>query len=1443
MGINKRRLLIVLVLLTMLTVGGGAAYFRFVGRKNESASLQASAVTMLEEGKYESASVEIEKLLRAKPRSGQAHFLKAQALLAGRKTSELAPSDSTSIAAVRSLLQAVQFDPKLVEPRRLLIDYFVSTGQITDAAEHGRRILDLAPKDLDGQYAVATQLLLDKPREAGSYVERMLVEEKPLRPRTIWLAAQVGDNVRGKEGLASQADRWVQANADTNWPVIIDRLSLVELRAWHARRSNDSATVERQIATAVTELRDLAKKLSTSNLSPRLIVRTATRLLPPKSRRGASLAETYAKLEPTVDGLIDDVFRLAADAQVLDPILYLGQASRLRSQGRNDAAIALLKDVIDLSQKAGGDSRTMFAQCDLWLAEHYLDEGKGDLAEPHIQVLLGTEYLRPMGEMLAGFRTMQQGDFDTAFRHLSTALPKLPENGAAHALLGLCQLRRGMISEGRQQLETGIRLGAQSPRYKAWLALALAEGGYNDQAISVAKEVLESPDHAAVGRALLGQLRLHSGDFQQAAADLQAAYESADAAFQPSIQLSQAELALVNGEPDKALGLIETLKGTTLAPQAYALQYRHLRRMEKVDVADAVLREAREKHSESTLLLAIEVQRLIELERFSDAESLLGRFREKDPSAVAPILLLTEVFEQAGEPKKAIALLQESSSRMREEASLRVRLVEKHLAMRDFAEAGKLLEQIKSDPNFNATTVDYLFARSAALQGDMESAQQYIERAASKDPDNPTLKFLMGQLAAKRGDYSTASTLFEQSLAGAGHRSQAVQALFESLLRLGDTTKAVELLSRAEKRGQKVQPLRVQLLRLLARQEDWGALESEVNAILSRSRSEEDYLLVVSAFRYVHQPAMAKKYLERALREFPSSSAMREQEASLLLEVGDFENGEKRLRSLLAEQPENAMLHVLHIYLLDKTNRPDMKRQAIEEAWRKCPGHPAVAALYVQSLLRDGKTDEAISFAEKAKQAHPKLPDPRYLVARMQESIGNDAKALAMLGVLVAEDPTDQRAAEHYFRLLVTNGLPKEVAPAIEKLVSSHPDNSVLVGAMAEYLALQGDLAGAEQTISKLQGIEAKGAMTEYAKAVLAFARQDLKEAERLVRISMADPRGHVPGTFLLARIRAAEGRYADASSLAARVCRQQPRNPTAHIFYARLLSEIGDLEKSESVCREFLKREKGDRSARLLLARTLLSRGGVGRLKEAGQIAWEVYQEGIRGPDELESVMNILFAAGQSDRCREIATGLESKGGSPENLLAVGRSSFIAGDYSTASRLADQVLVTQPDNTLALLLAADTETRVAALSEDDSHFEKAVRLYERVVQKDPKNLAAANNLAWTLGVSLGKEHTALTQLLRLVPAAAKPSPTVPTDILDTVGTLYLRQKKLEQSREYFESIVQREPTNAVACFRLGQIDELQGRSARAEQSYARAMKLAPTENWGVRKAEAGKSN
>lgn len=1443
MGIHWGRLFLVLGIVGVLAGAGGGVYW-FLHRGQDEASVATAAAEKAIEAKdFASAKVETEKLLKLKPQAGYPHYLHALALLEGKTPSDFSPTDTTGVAAVRALLQVTVKDPTFLPARRMLVAHFVNIGEIGPAADQARQVIEKDPSDLVSVYAVAASMVPAKSQEAAKLIERLLAEEQPPRPRTIWLAAQVGETLRDRADWVKVADDWIAANQKSSQSDISDRLSLIELRLWQANRSNDPALAEQQVRASMADLRVLSQNLATSHLSPRLVLRTAGRLLPGPARRRPELAATYQTLEPEVDKLIDDVFQAASDAKVLDPALYIGQARRLRSMGKVDEAVELLKEAIKSAEADGEQTRQLFVDCDLWLAEYFLDEGQGDQAEPYIATLLAHPVLQPAGQVLAGYRMIQQGKFNEAAASLSAALPKLPEHGAAHALYGLCQLRRGMISDGRQYLEKGVSLGAKSARYKAWLALALAEGGYHDQAMTVARDLLESGEYTAIGRTLVGQLRLQAGDFEQAASDLDAAFQGADQQFRPSIRLAQAELALARGDETSALAALDELEQSSLADQAQAMRIRHEKRQGRTEQANALLKKARAEHPDSMLLLALDVQRLLDAHSFAEAESLLGAVREKDPKSVAAIMLLVQVYDQADQPERGIELLEKSAAEMPGEASLKIRLIEKLLGMRRFAEAAKKMELLGNDPTINPTTVDYLQARSAALQGDMTAAQQFIERAAAKDPDNPTLKFLMGQLAAQKGDFSTATEMFEQSLAGGNHRQQTVQALFESLLRVGDTDRAVEILGQAEKRGQSVRTLRVQLLRLLARQEDWEALDREVSTILSQSPTEDDFLLVISAFRYVRQPAKAADYLAKALAAFPQSFALREQQASLLVETGDLAGAESKIGALISEQPENAMLHVLRIYLLQRLGKKDAADAAIEDAWTRAPGHPAIAALRVQSLLRDGQTEQAVRFAEKAKKEYPTLPDPRYLVARMHESLGNLDKSMSLLNVLVAEDPKNPRVAENYFRLLIQTGLPRDVPTSVEKLISSQPDNTTLIGALAEYRALQGDLAGAERTIAQLEKIKTAGSMVPYTKGVLAFARRDFKEAERLALVVTADSKGHMPATFLLARVHAAQGDYATAIDLAGRVCRQQPRNPTAHLFLARLLGETGDWPKAEGLARGFLKDNGSDRSMKLLLARALLSRGGEVRGKEAADIAWSVFESGIRGGEELEAVMNVLFAAGQSERCRQIITEFESRSASPENLLAAGRASFIAGDFATAARLADQVLVARKDDLDALMLAADTETRVGAASEDETHYEKAIEFYRRILAKDPTSAPAANNLAWTLGVSLGKETQALEEILRYVPAAAERSPMVSIDVLDTIGTLYLRMSKYEQARIYFEEVTRREPDNAMARFRLGQIFDRLGRTDRAEQEYAEAKRLSPTENWEARKHEAGLGN
>jgi FimV-like protein len=102
-----------------------------------------------------------------------------------------------------------------------------------------------------------------------------------------------------------------------------------------------------------------------------------------------------------------------------------------------------------------------------------------------------------------------------------------------------------------------------------------------------------------------------------------------------------------------------------------------------------------------------------------------------------------------------------------------------------------------------------------------------------------------------------------------------------------------------------------------------------------------------------------------------------------------------------------------------------------------------------------------------------------------------------------------------------------------------------------------------------------------------------------------------------------------------------------------------------------------------------------------------------------------------------------------------------------------------------------------AALARND--FARAEGLYQSVVQKQPNNVVALNNLAWVMG-RLGREGA-----LEYAEEAAKLAPNQP-DVLDTLASLLAERNDYEKAVELQRRAMELQPANASLKLNLAKI-------------------------------------
>ena len=239
MGLNKHRLFIVVGVTGLLTAVAFGLFVLRSGGDNDVSGLQASARQYIKAGEFASGKIEIDKVLRQQPENGYAHYLKGLALLEDRAPGAISSTDSQGVAGIRALLTATRHNANLVGAHRLLIEYFLGTGDLTEARSHAKELLRKEPGDLPAHYASGAALLRSgEPQQAARHIELLLERENPVRPRSAWLAAQLSELASRHDNLSESTESLLQGYSEKGpWAASADRLALVNLFGWWARRA------------------------------------------------------------------------------------------------------------------------------------------------------------------------------------------------------------------------------------------------------------------------------------------------------------------------------------------------------------------------------------------------------------------------------------------------------------------------------------------------------------------------------------------------------------------------------------------------------------------------------------------------------------------------------------------------------------------------------------------------------------------------------------------------------------------------------------------------------------------------------------------------------------------------------------------------------------------------------------------------------------------------------------------------------------------------------------------------------------------------------------------------------------------------------------------------------------------------------------------------------
>ncbi|HLO64113.1 MAG TPA: XrtA/PEP-CTERM system TPR-repeat protein PrsT [Azonexus sp.] len=851
-------------------------------------------------------------------------------------------------AAIIQLKNALQQNPNMADARFLLGSALLDSGDLEGAELELRKALSLkySPDAVIPELARAmlgmnqSQKLID---EFDKVVLSSPATQASLKTTLSAAYSSQGNAERAKELLTEAL-----SNAPEYVPAII-----ADIRS-------DLAT--RNMEAARTKLDSLLSKNPTN---PEGLVLKGGMLSVAGDAVGAlTLFQKAIETNPTF---------LPAYSAVINALL---QADRL-----DDAA----KQLQALQKVAPKNPRTYFLEAQL---NYQRKDFK--TARESAQKLLRMASNDPGSLQLAGAIEYQLGSYLQAETYLSKALQIAPKMLLARRLLAASHLRAGQPAKA---LETLQPIMGSIEKDSALLTLAgeasLQNGDSAKAADFFAKASKLDPDNAGK-KTSLALAHLAQGNTGTAFLELEN-ISTSDKGISADLALISAHLR--NNQMDKALAAIEVLiKKQPENPNSYNLKARAL--LAKNEVAAA--RQSFEKalaisptfFPATASLASLDMQ----AKKLDDARMRFEKVLAADPKNTQALLALAELkAATGGTPDEVSSLIGKAISANPVDPVSRLALIRFYLDSQDNKKALTAANDAVAAISDKPEILEAL-GKVQRLSGDFNQAINTFGKLVALQPVSP-LPFMLvadAQFANKNKDEGIKS--LKKALEIKPDFLDAQLALAKAAVENKNPREALDIAAMIQK--QKPREAAGYLLEgdIHATEKAWSNAVGAYRNGLKRVSSPDLAIKLHGVFLSSGNPSEAEKHASSWLKDHPNDTAFRTYLGDLANSRANYTQAVSYYQSVLAMEPNNALVLNNIAWALGQTKSPKAMEYA-EKANQIAPNQPAFMDTLAMLLASSGQTEKSINLLHAALKLAPQASAVRFNLAKVLISSGKKAEA------------------------------------------------------------------------------------------------------------------------------------------------------------------------------------------------------------------------------------------------------------------------------------------------------------------------------------------------------------------------------------------------------------------------------------------------------------------
>jgi tetratricopeptide (TPR) repeat protein len=1004
------------------------------------------------------------------------------------------------------------------------------------------------------------------------------------------------------------------------------------------------------------------------------------------------------------------------------------------------------------------------------------------------------------------------GEFELA----SDCIAKLQQQDIAPALVtflrGLVIAEKGDTSGAVQCWRESIELGNKSADVRLALASALSRLGDTQSALQQLRIlVADNPDFFN-GQLALARLLSETGNWAEAAEHTAIAMQiSPDNPELAILNLqAQVHLLLTRSTHQKQVGtgvwediekqLSALEKSADVSEDVKLLKFQIALQKGNFTDAESLLTDLKEISPAKVAVSMAQVELYVVQDKTDEAISALNETIEKFPQVIEPVTYLAILLAQQGKQKECELVLKDALLR-----------IEGLSAQRQLC---FLLADLYNQWDQQDKSYEILTSLAGKLPQDVPVKRRLLR--CEQVVRNPELtQKLLDDIKSLRGEdswqwrYEKAKTMFALDNFKDNY-PQIISLLQENLLTNPADQLSRMLLAQSYERAGELQ-LAISMYReaLSRSPNDLRVIIPVVAALYNaREYDEADQILDEASRQNLYHPELSRLQLRSFLRQ------------------GQLDSASGVLEGLLDSDPNNQAACLSLALLKMQQDKLDEAEELLLKIKVEDPNSLSVTAAQIQLKIRQGKPEEALKISNETVD-EVKNPSAYILRARTYAMLKQPDKAIEDFGHAISIEPNSADAwvarSDFYRSLGESDKASEDIQHAltldsnnlnikkraVSLLLGSKDPNETRLASRIIDEVLGPNPNDVEMRMFKARTFLAEGTVPAIEKAERIFQEITEEQPEisnAWIMLGEIALRQGQPGRAIDAALRGLVHNPNNKSLLLLKARAEAVRSPILAIPTLKLLCEMdpNDVNAAMLLAETYIAVDEPEKAVALLTKRLSTCDASMHR-KCSIALAIALYKNGNKeqAQKEFDSLLESdpndsgpLLAQVRLFKDDKLWNQLEQKviewyKRKPEDYktpVIVARELVRIGDgkaQEVSEDIINLVLEKYPDNAEALGV-------LAILLEVTDRSVESVKIYKRILELEPDNLIAINNLAWILCEKEGEHQVAF----KLAQKGLTIAPDY-LDLIDTRGVVYYRLGEFEKSVQDLNKCVELYPLAA----------------------------------------------